>query len=178
MGEAPKRCLEVGANDYLPKPYNVANLKTKMENWFVNKNTDYPADKNITKMENNTKDSKKESYIDLTYLEQLSEGDDDFTISMLSYFIDNTPGVITDMKEHHKQSEWKSLRNVAHKFKPQLTFMGIKTIFDDVENIETYAKKVENTDRIPELINRVEHICNKAMEEIKNELEKLLDKDQ
>jgi HPt (histidine-containing phosphotransfer) domain-containing protein len=119
-----------------------------------------------------------ESLIDLDYLQQLSEGDDDFSISMLSYFIDNTPAVMQEMKEYYKAGDWKSLRNVAHKFKPQLTFMGIKSIFHDVETIEQSAAKVIDTQQIPALINKVGETCIKAMEELKIELEKLLDKNQ
>lgn len=174
MGEAPRKCLEAGANDYVPKPYNVAELKTKMEKW-VAKNTYQQKNKNSENMhEQNSTNAN--ALIDLGYLDQLSEGDDDFSISMLSYFLDNTPGVIQEMKQFYGESDWKALRNVAHKFKPQLTFMGIKSIFNDVENIEQYANKVENTDQIPALIDRVANVCVQAMEEIKVELEKLLDK--
>ncbi len=174
MGEAPRKCLEAGANDYVPKPYDIKDLRMKMEKWVS------PSVNNqITPGMNMKEEEKKdESLIDLDYLEQLSEGDDDFTISMLSYFLENTPGVINDLKQFHKDKDWKSLRNVAHKFKPQLTFMGIKSVFNEVETIEQNAANVVKTDDIPVLIKTVEEVCNKAMEEIRTELEKILDKNQ
>ncbi|MFW5892035.1 MAG: ATP-binding protein [Bacteroidota bacterium] len=175
MGEAPRKCLEVGANDYVPKPYNVKELKSKMEKWVLENQENNAA--TLHHMEHNTP-KKEGSLIDLDYLEQLSEGDDDFTISMLSYFIDNTPSVIQEMKDFYKEKNWKALRNVAHKFKPQLTFMGITSIFNDVENIEQNASKVKNIDEIPKLIEKTEMIATKAMIEIQDELEKLLDKNQ
>ena len=173
MREASGKCLEAGADDYMPKPYDIAELKSKMEKW-ITKNK--PETKPITTpvMQEDIKPQNAESLIDLEYLEQLSEGDDDFTISMLSYFIDNTPGVIAEMKQYYKDKDFKALRNVAHKFKPQLTFMGIKTIFQDVENMEQYANTGTNIEAIPELIQRTEEVCMKALVEIKAELEKML----
>jgi PAS domain S-box-containing protein len=182
LGEAPIKCLEAGANDYLPKPYNVAELRKKIETLVADNKANItkfndPTTIEIT-MHNNGNNSNHEPLIDLDYLEQLSEGDDDFSISMLSYFLDNTPVVMQEMRDFFEAKDWKALRNVAHKFKPQLTFMGIKSVFQDVENIEQSAAKVTQTDHIPVLIDKVDSVCKKAMEELKVELEKLLDKNQ
>ena len=172
MREASGKCLEAGADDYMPKPYDVSELKTKMEKW-ITKNQ-FETKTTTAVMQEDNKSQNSESLIDLEYLEQLSEGDNDFTISMLSYFIDNTPGVIAEMKQYYKEKDFKALRNVAHKFKPQLTFMGVKSIFQDVENMEQYANTGTNTEAIPQLIQRTEEVCMKALVEIKAELEKML----
>lgn len=174
LSEASRKCLEAGADDYIPKPYDVAELKTKIEKWVVKNNKKSQSHSTISTMQENYQSQNDNSLIDLEYLEQLSEGDNDFTISMLSYFIDNTPGIISEMKQYYREKDYKALRNVAHKFKPQLTFMGIKSIFQDVENIEQYAGTVTNTEAIPGLIERTEEVCSKAMVEIKAELEKML----
>jgi len=175
MGEAPQKCLEAGANDYVPKPYNISDLRHKMEKWVGNKS---PVNNNTQGIMQETNNNNNESLIDLEYLNQLSEGDDDFSISMLSYFIDNTPTVLREMKQFFDEKDWKNLRNVAHKFKPQLTFMGIKSIFNEVETIEQNAASVVSLSDIPPLIDKCEKVCLKAMNEIKIELEKLLDKNQ
>ena len=169
-GQASQKCLDAGADDYMPNPYDAFELKSKIEDWISKRKPVI----NTTTMDVNNKH--KESLIDLEYLEQLSEGDDDFTISMLSYFIDNTPGVIEDMKKFYQEKEWDSLRNAAHKFKPQLTFMGIKSVFQDVENIEQFAAHRKNTDNIPQLIDKTAEVCMSAITEIKAELQKILDK--
>ncbi len=175
MGEAPHKCFEAGANDYVPKPYNISDLRQKMEKWVNEKSS---VNNNIQDIMQENSKKEYESLIDLEYLNQLSEGDDDFSISMLSYFLDNTPSVISEMKQFYEEKDWKNLRNVAHKFKPQLTFMGIKSIFNEVETIEQNAASVANLTDIPSLIDKSEKVCLQAMTEIKHELEKLLDKNQ
>lgn len=182
MGEAPKKCLEAGANDYVPKPYDIKELRLKMEKWVALKNNIHSQIPPIMHSTNgssaNGAANNEKSLIDLEYLNQLSDGDDDFSIQMMSYFLDNTPAVLREMSQFYDEKDWKALRNVAHKFKPQLTFMGIKAIFNEVEAIEQYAASVQNTDEIPGLIIRVKKVCDQATLEIKTELEKLLDKNQ
>jgi PAS domain S-box-containing protein len=178
MGEAPQKCLEAGANDYVPKPYDIAELRKKMDKWVNDKVSNNNNSENGHEMMDQQNKQNQVSLIDLDYLNQLSEGDDDFSISMLSYFLDNTPSVLSDLNQFYNEKDWKSLRNVAHKFKPQLTFMGIKSVFNEVENIEQFAAAVNNTDQIPALIEKTEKVCNEAMVEIRVELEKLLDKNQ
>jgi len=178
MGEAPQKCLEAGANDYVPKPYDIAELRKKMDKWVCDKNPNSINSENGHDMMDQQNKATQGSLIDLDYLNQLSEGDDDFSISMLSYFLDNTPSVLSDLNQFYKEKDWKSLRNVAHKFKPQLTFMGIKSVFNEVENIEQFSASGNNTDQIPALIEKTERVCNEAMLEIRAELEKLLDKNQ
>jgi PAS domain S-box-containing protein len=182
MGEAPQKCLEAGANDYVPKPYDIKDLRKKMEKWVAMDNITHLQTNQIMQDQYSSSanggENSKKSLVDFEYLNQLSEGDDDFSISMLSYFLDNTPTVIREMMQFYQEKDWKNLRNVAHKFKPQLTFMGIKSIFNEVETIEQNAAAVKNLEEIPDLIDKAQKVCEEAMIEIRVELEKLLDKNQ
>jgi PAS domain S-box-containing protein len=182
MGEAPRKCLEAGANDYVPKPYDIKELRKKMEKWVAMDNIVQLQTNQTMQDQNNSSSNgganKNKTLVDFEYLNQLSEGDDDFSISMLSYFLDNTPTVIREMFQFYTEKDWKSLRNIAHKFKPQLTFMGIKSIFNEVETIEQSAAGEKNLEEIPALVEKVQKVCEEAMVEIRVELEQLLDKNQ
>lgn len=177
LSDAPRKCLDAGADDYVPKPYDINDLHQKIEKW-VAKNGESVNAKSVNNMNKQVNDHEGESLIDLNYLNQLSEGDDEFSISMLSYFLENAPTVIADLKQFYAEKDWKNLRNVAHKFKPQLTFMGIKSVFNEVETIEQNAAGEKNTDQIPSLIDKTEAVCVEAMKEIKRELDVLLEKNQ
>ena len=177
LSDASRKCLDAGADDYVPKPYDINDLHEKMEKW-VAKNGESVNTKSVNNMNKQSNDHEGKSLIDLNYLNQLSEGDDEFSISMLSYFLENAPAVIADLKQFYAGKDWKNLRNVAHKFKPQLTFMGIKSVFNEVETIEQNAASEKNTDQIPSLIDKTEAVCIEAMKEIKRELDILLEKNQ
>ena len=170
---APEKCLAAGANDYLPKPYKVDNLKEKIFKLVSPKNHKQPEKPMHKDLDKNSSGNGQEKLINLDYLNQLSEGDDEFSASMISYFIDNTPDTLESLEEFYNKKDWKALRNAAHKFKPQLTFMGIHSILETVEQIEQSAYKEENLDQIPGLTQKTKTICLKAIEQLKQELEKL-----
>lgn len=162
LGDAPQKCREAGADDYVPKPYSVADLQNKMEKLVAN-------GKAFKQPEiNERKDVMAEKLTNLEYLEQMADGDNEFIESMISYFITNAPVSIEDMKTNMNQGNWEMLRHVAHKYKPQLNFMGIQSILEDVETIEQNANKVKDTDKIPALLQKVERVTFQAIEELKN----------
>ncbi|NLF42270.1 MAG: response regulator, partial [Bacteroidales bacterium] len=162
LGDAPQKCREAGADDYVPKPYSVADLQHKMEKLVANgKDVKQP-------VINERKDVMAEKLTNLEYLEQMADGDNEFIESMISYFITNAPVSIEDMKTNLNQGNWEILRHVAHKYKPQLNFMGIQSILEDVETIEQNANKVQDTDKIPALLQKVERVTFQAIEELKN----------
>jgi len=165
LGDASQKCKEAGANDYVPKPYNVADLQKKMETLVAGN-----SQKTSTAMETNPNFTQQ--LINLDYLEQMADGDNEFIESMITYFITNAPISIEDMKKSMTEENWETLRHVAHKFKPQLNFMGIQSILQEVETIEQNAHKVVNTQDIPPMLEKVEKIAFLAIEMLKAELNK------
>jgi PAS domain S-box-containing protein len=166
-GNALKQCLEAGADDYLPKPFDVAELNSKIHKLVSEKNKKNP-------MENShkgTSSQQQENLINLDYLEQLSDGDNEFVTNMIQYFIEHTPGVLESMKESCASKDWKTLRNVSHKFKPQLNFMGITSILEDVEQIEQDSNHERNLDALPPKIEKTEKVCLAAIAQLRQKLE-------
>ncbi len=127
-------------------------------------------------MKNNDISSNQDNEIlyDFTYLDELSDGDMEFKISMISMFIEAVPVSLNDMRTYYSEKKWKSLREVAHKYKPQLGFMGIKSIKEDVEQIEQNAAAEKNLESIPSLIDKVEEASYIAVKQLKKELDMLM----
>jgi hypothetical protein len=121
----------------------------------------------------NYNDLQNKKLYDFEYLDELSDDDNEFKATMISYFIENAPIIIAEIKAHHNNKEWRELREIAHKFKPQIGFMGINIIEGDVEIIEQSSAKKTNLEEIGSLIDKVEGICKIAIEQLKEELLKI-----
>ncbi|HSV87930.1 MAG TPA: response regulator [Bacteroidales bacterium] len=168
--EVKDRCLKAGANDFITKPYEPSDMRNKMVhlvNWYrkkVNKDT-----------ERNLKTEflpPMEKYFDLTYLEETSEGDKEFSSTMISFFVENTPTVLDNLKSSIQTKDWEAVRQIAHKLKPQVIYMGIHIIKDEVEKIEHLANIKTNLNEIPDLASKTEKYCFLAIEQLKEELKK------
>lgn len=120
-----------------------------------------------------TSKEQNESLINFAYLDELSDDDTEFKISMINQFIDNAPQNITEMRSFCQKKDWNALRGLAHKFKPQLGFMGISSVYGDVEKIERNAEKQTELESIPDLIDNADEITQKAIAQLREELVKL-----
>jgi PAS domain S-box-containing protein len=170
-GNARTKCLNAGANEFVPKPYEVEDLKNKIRKLIVNYRKQPPKEMETPSQNNDIPENEK--FYDLNYLEEISEGDKEFSATMISYFIDNTPKVIENLKEKVGNKNWEGVRQIAHKLKPQLVYMGIHIIEEDVEQIEQYAHLKENLEKIPPMVAKTEQVCLLAMGQLKEELIKL-----
>jgi len=113
--------------------------------------------------------TEQDKIYDLEYLRELADGDDEFIITMVNYFIENSPGAITRMKEKYKVEDYPELRNEAHKFSSNLNMMGLTEAIEKVEKIEDYAVKSVNLEEVPELLTGIEEICKIAVTELKRD---------
>lgn len=111
--------------------------------------------------------------IDLTYLEDISGGEEEIIVEMIQLFLDNAPIAIHNIREHYEQEDWDKLAREAHKFKPNLAYMGIEDGRELTEQIEQTAKKQDGTGGLGEKIDRVESICERAYGELNSVLKDL-----
>jgi HPt (histidine-containing phosphotransfer) domain-containing protein len=112
-------------------------------------------------------------HIDLTYLREIAKGSDEFIVQMLNIFIDQTPKAFVNIEKALESNDWESLRLAVHKIKPSITFIGLSEIKNDVPLLEEYAASETHLDAIPELVNKIQKVCTKAVIEVKDELQKL-----
>jgi len=170
-GNARAKCLEAGANDFVPKPFELGDLKSKVKKLIID-HRKKPRREMKTKHTERIK-PKEEKYYNLEYLEEISEGDQEFSVTMISYFVENTPKVLSALKENFHNQEWDEIRQIAHKLKPQVIYMGIQQIADDVEQVEQHANQRENLDQIWPKVQNIEKICLMAIEQLKEVVEKI-----
>lgn len=169
MGQgAREKCLAAGANDFFPNPFNLQELKNKISTLI----TEHRNKSNVEMNQNTTEfiNPETEKYFDLKYLEEISEGDKEFSSTLISYFIDNTPKVLNSLKEETQNQNWEQVRHIAHKFKPQVQYMGIHQISEVVEQVEQNAHNRESLDQIWLQVQIIEKTCQVAIKQLTAEL--------
>ncbi len=81
---------------------------------------------------------------DLTYLRELSGGDEIFVKDMIAFFIENTPEKLNLMKEYALSGDHEKLRFAAHKLLSDLAFVGLPSAFAEVKKIENESKFMDD----------------------------------
>ncbi len=121
-------------------------------------------------MENDMSGSgQAKKHTNLSYLKDLSRGDNNFILEMISVFLTQTPEAINSLKTHLNNKDWKGVRGVAHKMKPSMTFMGMNELESVIASIEDYAAKETSLELIPGLVQTLENVCNEALKELEAE---------
>lgn len=124
---------------------------------------------------NNLKENEHQSkHTDLSYLKNLAKGDNEFILEMIDAFFIQTPEAIDNLKTYLNNKNWVSLRGVAHKMKPSVTFMGIKELEGVIAAIEDHAANTTSLELLPDLIQLLEAVCVRSIKELEIEKKNFL----
>ncbi|MBN2807751.1 MAG: response regulator [Prolixibacteraceae bacterium] len=159
------KCKAAGMNDYIAKPvdekvlYNkIVSLVKKSMLDTVNKTAEAIVTPSL-------------KCIDLDYLMRRTKSNPDLMMQMISLYLEQTPPLITSMKQSLKDKNWELLYAAVHKIIPSFSIMGISSDFESMaKKIQDYANKQLVSDGIPELVLQIETVCNQACKELKVEL--------
>jgi len=91
----------------------------------------------------------KEGKINLSYLREISEGNEAFIIEMIEMFLHNTPEALEHMDECFKKKNWEELRLIAHRIKPSFAYMGLSDTQKMLAEIEVCSDSKTNLEKIP-----------------------------
>lgn len=104
--------------------------------------------------------------IDLTYLKNMSAGDNNLIKEMIDIFKEQLPEFISDMKTAVKNDDSKALEAVAHKAKSSVAIIGITELAEFLKTLEISASKNERKSEYPEFINYFETVSKEAVTEL------------
>ena len=115
--------------------------------------------------------------LDLSYLQDVANGSNEFMIEMIQLFLDQTPGYFEQLDQLIKDLNWPLVAEISHKIKPTLTFMGIESARANMAEIEQNARNLENLDTIPPAFKLLKEMSVELflkLAQIKSDLEKRL----
>ncbi len=128
-GEKSK-CIEMGMNDYLSKPFDFHFLYKRILLLLDEKITDFSAHV-IEKPLNN-------KLFDLSIIEEMD--DDEYLMDILSIFLNNTPNELNELQKACCSLEFEAAYKIAHKLKSSTGLFKANDLLQVLIEIEKNAK--------------------------------------
>ncbi len=115
----------------------------------------------------------KNKWVNLSYLEGMTGGSPELVREMIDIFISQIPEFISEMKTLHEKKDWKSLGLLAHKAKSSVAIMGMDQQAGELKQLEQLTREGLETESYASYIDRFEHTCLRAIDELKSVKENL-----
>ncbi|GAB3720664.1 PAS domain-containing hybrid sensor histidine kinase/response regulator [Flavobacterium koreense] len=158
------KCKAVGMNDYLSKPVDERILYSKiislLKKGYQTKQEEI---KSILEV--------KTRCIDLNFLMKRTKSNPDLMSEMISLYLEQTPPLISAMRQSFDKKDWTTLYATVHKMIPSFSIVGIHQDFETMaKKIQDFAGKQSEVESIPEMVLQLENICVQACRELEEEL--------
>jgi PAS domain S-box-containing protein len=158
------KCKQVGMNDYIAKPVDEKLLYKKIIGSVRRPH--------VTEDEPTNEIAKARTikYTDLNYLIRRTKANPVLMMEMISLYLEQTPPLISAMKQSWKEKEWSTLYAAVHKLIPSFSIMGISSDFEEMaKKIQDFAKNQQQSEGISVMVMELENVCSCACEELKEE---------
>ena len=111
---------------------------------------------------------KKNKLIDLTYLQEISEGNPDLINDLAEMFFQQIPEYQAQLNAYLSKLDFYNLSRIAHKAKSAILMVGIQGLANDLKKLEENAKEEKNIHEYQEIIAKFVRESNIAIAELKN----------
>jgi len=156
-----KKCKSVGMDDYISKPVNETILYSKIVKILEKVN------------QRNTKELEmvKPRCIDMEFLMQRTKSNPKLMSEMIALYLEQTPVLISTMKQSFNDKDWDTLQATVHKMIPSFSIVGINQDFENMaKKVQEFASKQNEENDILEMVLQLENICTQACRELEEEL--------
>ena len=186
------KCNSFGINDYIAKPVDERLLYSKIVEFVKNTeseiNENKEAEQSSGAIENGQVADLK--CTNLEYLIRRTKSNPKLIIEMISLYLEQTPPLISVIKQSFEVRDWNLLHSAVHKIIPSFSIMGMSSDFEDMaKKIQEYAgdqykesqanfsKQIKanpsGNAEISGLVAQVEKVCGRACIELETELIRL-----
>jgi HPt (histidine-containing phosphotransfer) domain-containing protein len=104
---------------------------------------------------------------DLTQLENLSGGNQEFIDEIIGTFIEHTPQHLQELLDYYQAKNYVQMGELAHKIKPSIDLFGVAILAQPIRDIEQMGKTGAISENLPELIGLIEKTLKNVFEELK-----------
>jgi PAS domain S-box-containing protein len=149
-----QKCIDLGMDDYLSKPFDANDLLKKIYNLIKEDTTNYSI----------------KPIVDLTYLKDLSEGDDDFVKEMITLYCENTKDSISIITKAFENEDTNLIKTEIHKMKSAFGLLGVIKGKSLIQKIEKSIESKIDLSSWKDEINLIIELCEISLKELEVEL--------
>ncbi len=154
-----EKYFSVGMNDYISKPFAENDLIKMCAIWLG---------KQVNLDPNANPNTKNTTLLyDLTYLEEISRGDNDFLNKMVELFVTQMPVNMLQLNEAYEKQDMAALKSIAHKSKSSIDTLMINSLQSVIKEIEWLAIKHENGDHLKDLMMQMNQVIPEVIDQLK-----------
>jgi signal transduction histidine kinase/HPt (histidine-containing phosphotransfer) domain-containing protein/BarA-like signal transduction histidine kinase len=158
-------CLQAGMDDYLSKPFETGSLFEKIVNNLKQK---APPSMFTPHSSPSFSPRTQADQIDLTYLKEVSAGDDFIIKLAIEKYLEKTPEMLSEMDELLEQQEFQAFAQRAHKLKSSVATIGMNETRKDLSSLEKWAREGRNLQQIPQQWAALQPELHSAMKDLKS----------
>ncbi|MCD6062628.1 MAG: response regulator [Flavipsychrobacter sp.] len=167
LQEDVKQYFDAGMDAYVSKPFQTDELLLKMAAVLENRIVKPEAEPVKKPVASPQLPPLPEKVTDMQFLKQFTGGNAEKMKKYIGMFLENGPRLLTNMEQALGTKDYASLKISAHSLKPQLSYMGVKEDVSHIFLIEQTAGESAHYERLPELVNNLKRLCEKAFEELR-----------
>ena len=109
--------------------------------------------------------------LDLSYLKDMSEGDEGLIIEMIGIFEEQSSEYSSRMMVCYIQRNWKELALLAHKAKPSAAVVGLRELADELKELEVILCDLRDPVRSLRIIEKYANESKKAAKQLRKMFE-------
>ncbi len=160
-----EKCLKVGMNDYIAKPFKEEEFLKKIAYWLQN-DTAFHLPGQDTAHQNIPQPAKEADLYDLSALQAISNGNQGFITKMIKLFCDQSPGMVNQIKEAFEAGNWQVMGSVAHKLKPSIDNLKIVRIKQEIRDIEKAGKEQAGNPGLAAQVHLVDEVIKQTVAQL------------
>ena len=103
---------------------------------------------------------------DLSFLEEIADGNKEFLIESIEMFLIQTPEIFNSLTKSIASRDWVTTHSLAHKVKSNLGFFGMDRIKNIMQEIEAGAKDGGTDPNIKAKFESVKEAIDRSLQQL------------